>query len=250
MTDTKDERQAQPQQVQPHDMRALVKQIDAKVDEVCADPNRCDGYALDRAGAQRAINSLIGYLSSAKGMLIGGAQRIAELEAELRLRDDVPEGHGWLPQSEWQRLLDVQKRRVAELQRERDALVAGLDRDTRSRYALIDRVHALKRALRKNDEWQREHGPSYHNSALEIETRAALTDQPADAGEPSCCARTREQERERLVAKIKKERRTRVVGPQNCTPNQRHWWLKGRYDAIKGCEAAIRRTGNTGGRDE
>jgi hypothetical protein len=73
----------------------------------------------------------------------------------------------------------------------------------------------------------------------------------AKVHEADCCARTREEERERIVAKLKRERRTRVVGPHNCTPNERNWWLKGRYDAIKGCEAAIRRMDkDVGGRDE
>jgi hypothetical protein len=89
------------------------------------------------------------YIEALEALLDARDQRIAELERELRLRDDVPEGHGWLPQAEWQRLLDVQKARVAELERERDALAAGLDRDTRSRYALIDRLNALERALRQ-----------------------------------------------------------------------------------------------------
>jgi DNA-directed RNA polymerase subunit M/transcription elongation factor TFIIS len=88
-------------------------------------------------------------------------------------------------------MTDTKDQRIAELERERDALAAGLDRDTRSRYQLIDRLNALERALRPFGEGgpaeaiEREDfsvmrericdwfGPSDFRNA-----RAALTDQP------------------------------------------------------------------------
>jgi hypothetical protein len=74
-------------------------------------------------------------------------ERIATLEREnaqlhsgLKLAQRVT--------TQWQLDYEAVERRADALERERDALAVGLDRDTRSRYALIDRVNALERALR------------------------------------------------------------------------------------------------------
>jgi hypothetical protein len=139
------------------------------------------------------------------------------------------------------------KDRADALERERDALAAGLDRDTRSRYQLIDRLNALERALRQTkarlkrgwtDAAMRELDAALTDQPATLEEQGhkargePLADQPADAGETSkgvglrqqisdaqeqvaawpewmtksakvheapCCARAREDERERCA---------------------------------------------------
>jgi hypothetical protein len=73
---------------------------------------------------------------------------------------------------------DPMETRADTLERERDALAAGLDRDTRSRYAMIDRLNALKRALRRLvDDIKR----GWMGDAMS-EAQAVLADQPAQDG--------------------------------------------------------------------
>jgi hypothetical protein len=71
---------------------------------------------------------------------------------EIALIARTPEGHGWLPQAEWQRLLDVQKARTEAAERRADA------RD--QRIAELEQSagfwgRATSRAFRKRDEQKR-----------------------------------------------------------------------------------------------
>jgi hypothetical protein len=205
---------------------------------------------------------------------------IRELQAELRLRDDVPEGHGWLSQGEWQRLLDVQKRRAEAAERRADALEQALRK--------LDHAGRMQHEV-----W----GASQELVNALLEARAALAqqepDQPADAGEtfgtgdwccfningsgkvrgrdqpcnqcgegePSCCARTREA---KPYHEPESSRRNPDPAPDEMAdPLFDVIWqvIKGwdvdtdgaGYHGATGNEAAailraIRRTGDTGGR--
>jgi hypothetical protein len=95
-----------------------------------------------------------------------------DLAPEMKVLEEA----GWFdPQGPSQEFGGGERdQRIAELERERDALAAGLDRDTRSRYQLIDRLNALERALREI----RTRPPS---EAYEI-ARAALTDPNPEGG--------------------------------------------------------------------
>jgi hypothetical protein len=224
---------------------------------------------------------------------------IRELQAELRLRDDVPEGHGWLPQAEWQRLLDVQKGRVEAAERRADAL----ERASRQAKARLERgwAEAAMRELEAALAQQEPDQPFASHVATDLSHNAACVshdgadqpaqdggrdagcraepgdgevllkidglptisicaddvegfgydlneaadgtkpqtgvtvrlqpDQPADAGEPSCCARTRAEERERCAAAIRTNRRT-VSG-------HRETWINA---GLEEAENSIRRT--------
>jgi hypothetical protein len=70
--------------------------------------------------------------------------------------------------------LDLPGMKQVSVQEVRDALAAGLDRDTRSRYQLIDRLNALERALRQTKA-RLERG--WTDAAMR-ELDAAFTDQP------------------------------------------------------------------------
>jgi hypothetical protein len=74
--------------------------------------------------------------------------------------------------------------------------------------------------------------------------RNLQTDQPADAGEPSCCARTREALKEAESALcIAGDHVLHCAGPDSDDHQQIN-------DTLEMVRAAIRRTGDTGGEDE
>jgi hypothetical protein len=80
----------------------------------------------------------------------------------------------------------------------------------------------------------------------DLEERAARTDQPADAGEPSCCARTRE-ECARVADFYASEHKRCCEETTSDDQKRIHAELE---DIAEDISAAIRRTGDTGGGDE